>query len=67
MLVLSRAKYETCVIVLPDGREVEVKYLEIKQGKVRLGFTAPVDIKIHRSEVMERVREERRIASESLA
>ena len=63
MLVLTRSKDEFCVIVLPDGREIEVKHLEIKKGKVRLGFTAPDDIKVYRSEVMDRVREERRIAS----
>lgn len=66
MLVLSRGQLESCVIVLPDGREIEVKHLQIKQGKVRLGFIAPEDVKIHRMEVMTRIREERRVAAESL-
>ena len=47
MLVLSRKSGEAVVI----GRQIEVKVLEIRAGRVKLGFSGPADVPIHREEV----------------
>lgn len=47
MLVLSRHANETVMI----GDEIEVTIIEIRGDKVRLGFTAPKDVPVHRREV----------------
>lgn len=52
MLVLSRAIDESIRI----GDEIEVKVLDIRGGKVRLGITAPEEVAIHRKEVFEALR-----------
>lgn len=54
MLVLSRKKNESIVI---DGG-IEITVVEIRGGKVRLGFSAPKGIKVHRSEVAEAIAKE---------
>ncbi len=51
MLVLSRKTDQTAVARLPDGREIVVKVIEIRNGTVRLGFEADRDITIDRREV----------------
>lgn len=52
MLVLSRKKEENIVIKIPDGRVITLKVVQIVGDKVRLGFNAPVDIEIQRSELL---------------
>ncbi len=47
MLVLARKVGETIRI----ADHVEVKILEIRGDKVRLGITAPPDVAVHREEV----------------
>jgi carbon storage regulator len=47
MLVLSRRSGE-CVHI---GHSIEVKVLEVCGNKVKLGFTAPPDVAIQRSEI----------------
>lgn len=47
MLVLSRKAGESIVI---DGG-IEVKVVEIRNGRVRLGFSAPPDVNIRREEL----------------
>jgi carbon storage regulator len=37
------------------GGDIEVKVVDIKSDHVRLGFTAPQDVTVHRSEVWEQV------------
>lgn len=52
MLVLSRKVDEKVIISNPiDGWRVELNIVEIRGDKVRLGFTAPGHIAIHRHEV----------------
>ena len=51
MLVLSRKKGERVII----GGEVEVTVLEIRAGKVKLGFGGPPEVSIHREEVRDRI------------
>jgi len=51
MLVLSRKCGEAIVI----GDNIVVSVLEVKGGRVKLGFTAPSDAPIHRGEVYKRI------------
>jgi len=58
MLVLSRKSLESVVVGQSRSFEqlLKVTVLEIKNGRVRLGFEAPAGIPVHRSEVWERIR-----------
>ena len=47
MLVLTRRQDDTVVI---DGR-IEIKVLQVKGKSIRLGITAPSDVKILRGEL----------------
>lgn len=55
MLILSRKKNESVVI---DG-EIVITVVEVRGDKVRLGFDAPKNIKIHRVEVAESIEQEK--------
>jgi len=55
MLILSRHLGESVKI----GDEVTVTVLGVKGGQVRLGFTAPPNIAVHREEVYERIQTDR--------
>jgi len=57
MLVLSRKSLESVVVGGTDGLEpmLKVTVLEIKGGKVRLGFEADAAVPVHRLEVWERI------------
>jgi len=58
MLVLSRKNLESVVVGGSRSFEqlLKVTVLEIKNDRVRLGFEAPAEIPVHRSEVWERIR-----------
>ena len=56
MLILAREKDETVMV----GDLIEVKVIEIKGGKVLLGFKAPKVVPIHREEIYKRIKEEAR-------
>ena len=58
MLVLSRKSRESIVIGGAGGmlREFTVTVLEIRGGKVKLGFNADPSISVQRSEVLARLR-----------
>ncbi len=47
MLVLSR-RTDECVWI---GRSIQVKVLEIQNGRVKLGFSAPADVPVEREEI----------------
>ena len=47
MLVLSRKRGEGIVI----GNDICVTVLEVRGDRVKLGFTAPAEVPIHRTEV----------------
>ncbi len=53
MLVLTRKIGEEIII---DGR-IRITIAEINGGKVRIGITAPPDVRVDRAEVHERRRE----------
>lgn len=60
MLVLSRQRDQSIMI----GDDVEVKVVDIRGDKVRLGFLAGRDVSIHRAEVYEAIKRENRAAAE---
>ena len=51
MLVLSRKDGERVRI----GQSIEVTVLESHKGRVKLGFSGPADVPIHREEVHRRL------------
>ena len=56
MLVLSRTVEQTIMI----GDEIEVRVVGIRGGKVKLGITAPRNVVVHRREIYDRIKAERR-------
>jgi len=54
MLVLTRTTDEGVMV----GDDVEITVLEIKGNSVKLGFTAPSDVSVHRSEVYVQIQRE---------
>ncbi len=56
MLVLSRKRTERIVI----GEDIVISVEDIRGDKVRIGITAPPEVPVHRSEVAERIEQERR-------
>jgi len=55
VLVLSRHTDEVICI----GDLIQVRVVEVRGDKVRLGFTAPRDIEIHRKEIYDAIQLER--------
>jgi carbon storage regulator len=51
MLVLTRKAGETIVI----GNDIEVTVVAIQGHRVRLGFTGPENVPIHRQEIYDRL------------
>ena len=51
MLVLSRNVNERIRI----GDDIEVKIIEVRGDRVKLGFSAPLDVPIHREEIYQRI------------
>jgi carbon storage regulator len=58
MLVLSRHKGERIVI----GNDIVLTVVEIRGDRVRLGFTGPQEVPIHREEVFQRLAQEQQAA-----
>ena len=54
MLVLSRNKGERIVI----GNNIVLTVVDVRGDRVRLGFTGPNEVPIHREEVFRRLEEE---------
>ncbi len=52
MLVLTRRKNEIIVI----GDIVQVMVVDIKDGKVKLGISAPPEVEVHRLEIYEAIK-----------
>ena len=53
MLVLSRKRGERIVI----GNGVTLTVLDVRGDRVKLGFTGPAEMPIHREEVYQRIRD----------
>ncbi len=56
MLVLSRQRDQSVMI----GEDTEVRVIDVRGDKVRLGFVAPRDVSVHRKEVYDAIRNEHR-------
>ena len=54
MLVLSRKAEEAMYI----GDDIKITVLDIRGGQVRIGISAPQEVKIHREEVYQRIVDE---------
>jgi carbon storage regulator len=54
MLVLSRRKGEAVHI----GHEIEMTVLEIRGGRVKLGFIGPQEVPIHRKELHQKINQD---------
>ena len=54
MLVLSRKLNEQIILNCRDEKVI-VRVIEIHQGRVRLGITAPAHMPVHREEVANRI------------
>ena len=61
MLVLSRKKNESIIV---DGK-IEIKIIELEDGRVRIGIEAPKDIQIHRKEVFDEIEKENKASVSS--
>lgn len=57
MLVLSRGKDESIEI----GDNIRVTVVSITGSKVRLGIDAPPEVPVHRKEVADQIRKQRRM------
>lgn len=62
MLVLSRKKNESIII----NGNIEIKVIELDDGKVRIGIEAPKNIEIHRKEVFDLIASENKAAASSM-
>lgn len=58
MLILTRKKDESIII---DGN-IEIKIVELDDGKVKIGIEAPKNIEILRKELYETMKEENKAA-----
>src|SRR5438067_10780619 len=59
MLVLARQREESIMI----GDDIEVRIVDLRADKVRLGISAPKSVPVHRKEVYEAIRRENRSAA----
>lgn len=60
MLVLSRQRDQSVMI----GNDMEVRVVDVRGDKVRLGFIAPRNVSVHRKEVFDHIRRENELASQ---
>jgi carbon storage regulator len=61
MLVLTRRLGESIML---DGN-IEVQVLEVKGEQVRIGITAPIDVKVYRKEIYTAILQENKEASKA--
>jgi len=61
MLVLSRKAEESMYI----GDDIKITVLDIRGGQVRIGITAPQEVKIHREEVYRAIQDQNEEASQA--
>ena len=60
MLVLTRKVGEGIII----GDDIKITVVELKGGGVRIGIDAPREIKVHRQEVFDQIKQENREATQ---
>ncbi len=60
MLVLTRKLGEGIII----GDDIKITIVELKGGGVRIGIDAPREMKVHRQEVFDRIKQENKEATQ---
>ena len=60
MLVLIRQKDESIMI----GDDVEITIIDVRGDKVRLGITAPKNVSVHRREIYDAIKREKKAEQE---
>jgi carbon storage regulator len=60
MLVLTRKAGEGIII----GDDIKITVVELKGGGVRIGIDAPRELKVHRQEVFDRIKQENKEATQ---
>lgn len=61
MLVISRKVGESFMV----GDEIEIKILKIEGGEVKVGISAPLRVKIYRTEIYQKIVEANLLAAQS--
>ncbi len=61
MLVLARKVNQSVMI----GDEIKITIIEVSQGKVKLGISAPGHVSVHREEVWTEIQKENFLAQQS--
>lgn len=61
MLVLTRKSGDSIII----GDEITITVIEIKGNSVRLGIKAPLDVRIFRKEIYDKIKDENILASKT--
>ncbi len=56
MLILTRNNKQTIMI----GDDIKVTVCGVQDGQVRIGISAPLDVEVHRSEVYDRIQDEKK-------
>lgn len=51
MLILSRRTDQRIII----GNDIEITVVELRDGHVRLGITAPKNVQVHRKELLDQI------------
>lgn len=59
MLILSRREKESIII----NDNIEITVVEISEGRVRLGISAPSEMDIYRKELYDKIEEEMKLAA----
>lgn len=54
MLILSRFTNDQVFLTLPNGEVITVTIVEVRNGKVRVGFEAPQDVEILRDDAIDK-------------
>jgi len=60
MLVLTRKAGEGIII----GDDIKITVIELKGGGVRIGIDAPREMKVHRQEVFDKIKQENKEATQ---
>ena len=61
MLVLKRKAGESIIV----NENIEIKIIEIEEGRIKIGIEAPKDVSILRKEVLDEARMENKQSSEN--
>jgi len=59
MLILTRRPGESVIITLEDGTEINIVTLEVNGNQVRTGYIAPLNVKVNRQEIHDRIKKEK--------